>query len=780
MDAQPLSPHAYASALLKLEPKYATQTLQQRFRDASALSEELADYFAARRSLEASHARALAKLSRRPFFAQRDSAPESVRPILDALIRELEALAQVHLSKERSIQRYEQQIRQAPSTGAWAELPAFQDRLKDRMRELNLLDVSMERESHKLDSSSEQAQQSAAHRVANMQRDLDKATSQWRSDASPAFQLAQRADVERLTAIKEVVAQFETTAADSANQVARTAELALQAALAFDVEEEITTFAQTKAAEKNPRPAPPSHSANSQHPPSSLAAGAPLPPSQALASARGESYSSDRRESEAAASLRSGSSDHQGGGGGLRGALGRLGLRNSHHKDDGSDPVQPTGSSGSIMRRGKALLGSRRSSKFIPTRARSPSADPDLTHVPAPIREDSPLSSEGRGEAPTTDLLSDDLVSSPVNSHASPQGPDHAASPSHIPPLTPLSAGVGAGNAGSASPTHHQRSPDYLGTPPTFAKPDDDEALQSMRGTLAAPRPNARRGSSSRRAPPPPKPTSQKQTENPFGAHAETTAIAPALSSTPSLLNPNALQVNVIEKVNVYFTGSAIGRHLVVGEIEAQLNRSMLPPTPPSSVIIRLDQAGELERIVPNPTYLQERTSEGEYVLNIEALSAQNKAVPLAKYQVHVDPSRQASYAPLQLQAQWRVAEGHMDLMLRYRFQGKAGVQLSDVVLQTILPSDSAVEAMQAIPEGQWDPSSHTARWELDPATLASLEGGVIRSRWHGASGAPQRVQATWTASSSLTEVGVSMVQGSQVEALPVGRSAQAGTYVAA
>lgn len=753
-----LSTQAYASAFINADPKEATTLLQQRFRDATALSDELADYFAARRAVEASHARALAKLARRPCFSTRDTAPKGVRPILDALMSELEALTQVYAQRERAIATCEKQVRNTPNMGAWSELPAFEDRLHDTTRDLNLLETGLIKESRKLDSTFDSMQQNAAHRVSQMQKDVDRAQVQWRQDSGPAFQLAQRADVERLTVIKEVVAQFETGAADSANQLARAAEMALQASLSLDVDQEVLSFAQNGGKHRRPAPPPPSHS----HSLSSR----PLPPSEALAESRGEP--TPRREVEEPKS------------GGLRGAFGRFGRKQSNKEvpsvpaRSASPESQASGAAGTgFIRRGKTLLGSKRATKLF-SHGSSPGVDPAYgsPSAPEPIQEDE------RG-APV-DLLADDGGGA--------EGRFEPLQPSHADTAASLGAGALGGALGGAVTSRGNGN--YLPSPdvdkrslspaaPPAAPPataDDDAALQSLRGTLAPPKPSERRGTMTRRAQRSVSPeargvvTSNSEVQDPFATEATNTSPSPAAITT---LNKDALKISVVEKVNVYFTNGVVSRLMVVGDIEGQVDSSVAPAST-EGVTVRLDHLVKLDRLAPNPAFLQ-ATREGQYSLNVDALAREGGKVVLAKYQVHVDPAEEAQYVPVQLQAQWRVLDGHADLLLRYAAEGKLTSHLGEVQLETTVAN---AEGIQALPEGSFDPETGTAKWTVDPSTLA--DGGVIRARFMVGEATPQPVKATWSASATLSDVALALVQGAAGTLLPATRSAQAGTYIAA
>lgn len=253
------SSQLYACSFDRRDPKQATQLLQQRFRDASALGDELAEYFAKRAQLDRAHSQALAELGEEPFFSDRNAAPLGFQPILDALALELAHLAKYHAAHAETSEQCDQLVRTAPEHGSWSQLGPFEDRLHDTARDLNLLEASLAREARNLTSNSEQVRHLATERVSSLQGHLNKAVAHWRQEATPVFQLAQKADSERLAILKDSVVQFHSSLATLANQLAQTAEKGRGNALAFSLDDELVRFSQieTKPSQRLPLQAAP-------------------------------------------------------------------------------------------------------------------------------------------------------------------------------------------------------------------------------------------------------------------------------------------------------------------------------------------------------------------------------------------------------------------------------------------------------------------------------------------------------------------------------------------
>lgn len=78
-----LPSQAYANAFLPLKPREATTLLQTRIHKARILTEELADYFAARRDLEATYLKALQKMAKRSFLSDPQALGVGFAPVYE-------------------------------------------------------------------------------------------------------------------------------------------------------------------------------------------------------------------------------------------------------------------------------------------------------------------------------------------------------------------------------------------------------------------------------------------------------------------------------------------------------------------------------------------------------------------------------------------------------------------------------------------------------------------------------------------------------------------------
>ena len=112
---------AYANAFVSLKPREGAQLLQQRLHKARIVTDELAEYFAARKELESAYLKSLQKISRRSFLSDASALGPGFAPVYERLITEIGELASVHGDLERKFaEECEATMRAAPNKGEWA------------------------------------------------------------------------------------------------------------------------------------------------------------------------------------------------------------------------------------------------------------------------------------------------------------------------------------------------------------------------------------------------------------------------------------------------------------------------------------------------------------------------------------------------------------------------------------------------------------------------------------------------------------------------------------
>lgn len=259
----------------------------------------------------------------------------------------------------------------------------------------------------------------------------------------------------------------------------------------------------------------------------------------------------------------------------------------------------------------------------------------------------------------------------------------------------------------------------------------------------------------------------------------------PKLAQVPTLPPPSpreqqpdestllqSLRTTVKEVVNVQFVGENIARHMVVGEINVQIDSSLIPSSA-ETVRVRLDRAQQCERLVPNTGFVQSTTEEQEYLLDLQALLEAGGQATLLKYQLRVDPNDEC-YIPTMVHAQWRTEPQRTSLLLQYRTSEQ--MQVQQVTFEAQVPHSNT---LQSLPNpSSWDPSTGMAQWTVADINTKS---GTIRARWH--TSAPSNlpsVRVSWSAPTTVSDVVLCLVQVDGCHPFPhAARNTQAGTYVA-
>ncbi|KAK0533515.1 hypothetical protein OC835_002997 [Tilletia horrida] len=271
--AQTLS---YADVFAGAQPQATLPLLQTRFSNATRLHKDLVDYFAARRDLEEQYLKNLAKLvTKRALFDSADSpsaaaaggvyATPSVQPVLDALLRELQATATIHSElEERIAKQIEAPLRALPNTHKdWSHIRELDDGLSAQIKELSSLESQLDKDRKKLSStpsSNVKKHSQAINKVNDSQQAYDRALALWATEAPFTFEAYQRIDKSRLESITEAVIQFETAQAEAAQRLMKLSEQTTAVALGLEPGAEIRSFLR-RAQNSMPKAdtAPPPH-----------------------------------------------------------------------------------------------------------------------------------------------------------------------------------------------------------------------------------------------------------------------------------------------------------------------------------------------------------------------------------------------------------------------------------------------------------------------------------------------------------------------------------------
>lgn len=224
--------------------------------------------------------------------------------------------------------------------------------------------------------------------------------------------------------------------------------------------------------------------------------------------------------------------------------------------------------------------------------------------------------------------------------------------------------------------------------------------------------------------------------------HSRTISVSSSITeSSPSR---GGLRASIIETINAMTKSGSVTKLFITGEItfsyiDDQSNNNGFSSIrergegSPSSLRIRINNFGALEKFVPNTSYLRAVVPEGDdnnnnglFDIDTSLLSLTGgMPVAVIKYQVHVDPESRNSYLPLQIVPQWKCEPDKTSLVITYQINPEcklvtteANKKLSDISF--IIPVDGEVVNVQSKPTGIWNTEKQRMYWQVDDVDLIS------------------------------------------------------------
>ncbi|KAF2088501.1 hypothetical protein K490DRAFT_64553 [Saccharata proteae CBS 121410] len=215
----------------------------------------------------------------------------------------------------------------------------------------------------------------------------------------------------------------------------------------------------------------------------------------------------------------------------------------------------------------------------------------------------------------------------------------------------------------------------------------------------------------------------------------------------PEMHEPG-LNSSIVETVSTWFENGNITRAVVIGELAMAYNPIDLS-APFGSESIRLENFPVLEKVAPNPTFIDSVPDRaGSYTVNLSSITKTQVAF---KYQVHLDETNVATYAPLSLSPAWKVEPTQTSVILNYALNpgfalnGRPSVTLSNVVLLIHLDGARASHC-QSKPVGTFSREKALIYWRLGDVTIsADQPTQQLRARFYTDGEAkPGNVEARW------------------------------------
>ncbi|KAK8154764.1 Muniscin C-terminal mu homology domain-containing protein [Phyllosticta citrichinensis] len=218
----------------------------------------------------------------------------------------------------------------------------------------------------------------------------------------------------------------------------------------------------------------------------------------------------------------------------------------------------------------------------------------------------------------------------------------------------------------------------------------------------------------------------------------------------PDLHEPG-LNSSIVETVSAWFEQGNVTRAVVIGELALAYNPIDLS-VPFGNETIRLENFPVLEKVAPNPTFIdsvQERA--GDYTVSLSSITRTQVGF---KYQVHLDDSNVASFAPISLSTAWKVEPTQTSVILSYSLNpafklahGRTSITLNNVVLVIHLdPTGAKSPHCQSKPVGTFSKDRNLIYWRLGAVTLSSDQPAQqLRARFYTEGEArPGNAEARW------------------------------------
>lgn len=189
----------------------------------------------------------------------------------------------------------------------------------------------------------------------------------------------------------------------------------------------------------------------------------------------------------------------------------------------------------------------------------------------------------------------------------------------------------------------------------------------------------------------------------------------------PDMHEPG-LNASLVETVSAWFEQGNITKALVIGQVALAFNPMDLSSGPFGMENIRLDNFPVLEKVAPNPTFVEQVADNGGvYTVDLSRITKTSVAF---HYQVHLDSENLASFAPMVLSPVWKTEATQTSVLLNYglnpRFDiGEAtSLTLHNVVLVLRLEPGSKATSCQSKPAGTFSREKALIYWRLGDVTF--------------------------------------------------------------
>lgn len=218
----------------------------------------------------------------------------------------------------------------------------------------------------------------------------------------------------------------------------------------------------------------------------------------------------------------------------------------------------------------------------------------------------------------------------------------------------------------------------------------------------------------------------------------------------PDLHEPG-LNASFIENVSAWFEQGNVTKSMVIGQVGLAYNPVDISAGPLGSENIRLENFPVLEKVAPNPAFVEQTgDTPGSYTVDLSKIITKTQVA--FHYQVHLDNSSLATFAPIVLAPAWKSEATQTSVLLHYSLNptfelGDAtSVTLQNLVLLIRIEPGVKSTHCQSKPAGTFSREKGLIYWRLGDVTLSRDQPAqALRARFFTEGEAkPGNSEARW------------------------------------
>lgn len=195
---------------------------------------------------------------------------------------------------------------------------------------------------------------------------------------------------------------------------------------------------------------------------------------------------------------------------------------------------------------------------------------------------------------------------------------------------------------------------------------------------------------------------------------------ASAVIKHPELHEPG-LNASLVETVSAWFEQGKVTKALVIGQVALAFNPVDVSAGPFGTESIRLENFPVLEKVAPNPVFIEQTEEPGNYTVDLSKIL---KTTVAFHYQLHLNSENLSNFAPLILSPVWKPEATQTSAILHYSLNpnfdlgGATSVTLHNLVIVIRLEPGVKTTSCQSKPPGTFSRDKSLMYWRLGDVTF--------------------------------------------------------------